>query len=90
METSNARVDAVRGHHGGGVAPRSSGDNRGRDAVEVPAPKEGGTFFFCTEQMFSKQDKGRIVAGECHEASNTPKHFRTAAGYRRHWRLFHG
>lgn len=57
--------------------------------VEVPAPKHGGTFFYCIEPMFSMRRKGVVIIGECHEAMDTPKRFRNASGYRRHWRLFH-
>jgi len=81
-------MDAVRGRSGGGPSTGSDSDDRGNDAVEVPAPKKGGTFHYCEGvhkfgNVRVKAGRGGWVIVPC------KKRFRKLSGYRRHFRQAH-
>lgn len=92
MGEGNARVDEMRGYYPRRTAAGRSYDNGGRDAVEVQAPKKGGTFFYCDWQVMEK-GPGGITKHSCAGGSRygiaVPSRFRTLAAYRRHYRNWH-
>jgi len=58
-------------------------------AFEMPAPKYGGTFFYCPYRVEERHGGISITTcGTAHSSYNGSR-FKTAAKYRQHWRRYH-
>lgn len=62
--------------------------------VDIPMPKHGGTFYYCSWLRYQKNKSGGMAMHSCADGSRcgvaVPARFRTLAAYRRHYRKAHG